>query len=157
MKKKYWDLASGIVLLAFSVALFIASGKVKTLGVSSIGSGFFPSVVAVLILLVSVGIIVGGIQKARGPDAKPAADADKPRMLAVLATFALMAAYALLIAPVGFLITTTVYIFVQIQLLSPNTHRKHLMFGIISVVSSTVIYFTFVKVFNLMLPAGLLG
>jgi hypothetical protein len=68
-----------------------------------------------------------------------------------------MALYALLITKVGFLITTTVYLFIQINILSPKQSRKHLMFAIISVVASVVIYYIFVKVFNLMLPAGILG
>lgn len=165
MKKKYWDLASGSVLLLFSAVLFIGAQQVKTLAVSSIGSGFFPSVVAVLLALTSVAIIIGGIAQARQPEpatgkAKAAAGKpaeDKPRVWGVIGTFALMAFYAILLPKLGFLITTTVYLFVQINILSPNESRKQVLFAIISVVTSVVIYFTFVKVFHLMLPAGILG
>jgi hypothetical protein len=170
VKKKYWDLASGSVLLLFSAVLFIGAQQVKTLAVSSIGSGFFPSVVAVLLALTSVMIIIGGIAQARQPepatgkakaaagnpaDGKPAED--KPRVWGVIGTFVLMAFYAILLPKLGFLITTTVYLFVQINILSPNESRKQVLFAIISVVSAVVIYFTFVKVFHLMLPAGILG
>lgn len=165
MKKKYWDLASGSFLLLFSVILFIGAQRVKTLAVSSIGSGFFPSVVAVLLAITSMVIIIGGLAQARKPDAASgkvkAADGkaaeDKPRVWGVIGTFALMAFYAILLPKLGFLITTTVYLFVQINILSPKESRKLFMFGIISVVTSVVIYYTFVKVFNLMLPAGILG
>jgi uncharacterized membrane protein YidH (DUF202 family) len=159
VKKKYWDLASGSVLLLFSAVLFIGAQRVKTLAVSSIGSGFFPSVVAVLLAITSVAIIIGGIVQARKPDAASGKEKaeDKPRVWGVIGTFALMAFYAILLPKLGFLITTTVYLFVQINILSPRESRKQFMFGIISVVTAVVIYYTFVKVFHLMLPAGILG
>ena len=165
MKKKYWDLVSGSLLLLFSAAVFIGAQSVKTLAVSSIGSGFFPSVVSVLLAITSIFIIIGGIAQARKPDkttdkekaagGKPAED--KPRVWGVIGTFALMAFYAVLLPKLGFLITTTVYLFVQINILSPRESRKQFLFGIISVVTSVVIYYTFVLVFHLMLPAGILG
>jgi hypothetical protein len=159
VKKKYWDLASGSVLLLFSAVLFIGAQRVKTLAVSSIGSGFFPSVVAMLLAITSIAIIIGGVAQARKSDStteKTKAE-DKPRVWGVIGTFALMAFYAILLPKLGFLITTTVYLFVQINILSPNESRKQILFGIISVVTSVVIYYTFVKVFHLMLPAGILG
>jgi len=142
--------------------VFIGAQHVKTLAVSSIGSGFFPSVVSVLLAITSIAIIAGGIVQARKPDGKTASPSkasveEKPRVWGVVGTFALMTLYALLITKVGFLVTTTVYLFIQINILSPKASRKQLMFAAISVVASVVIYYTFVKVFNLMLPAGILG
>lgn len=159
MKKKYWDLVSGSVLLVFSGVLFIGAQQVKTLAVSSIGSGFFPSVVAILLAITSVFIIIGGIAQAKKPDkaSDKAKAEEKPRVWGVIGTFALMAFYAILLPKLGFLITTTVYLFVQINILSPNESRKQFLFGIISVISAVSIYYLFVSVFHLMLPAGILG
>lgn len=162
MKKKYWDLASGIAFLVLSITVFIGAQHVKTLAVSSIGSGFFPSVVSVLLAITSIAIIAGGIVQARKPDPSPASKArasteEKPRVWGVIGTFALMAGYALLISKLGFLITTTLYLFVQMNILSPKQSRRQLMFAIIAVLAAVIIYYTFVKVFNLMLPAGILG
>lgn len=162
MKRKYWDLASGIAFLALSITVFIGAQNVKTLAVSSIGSGFFPSVVSVLLAITSIAIIAGGIVQARKPDpegaskAKSSADG-KPRIWGVIGTFALMAGYALFITKLGFLITTVLYLFAQMNILSPKQSKRQLMFAIIAVVASVIIYYTFVKVFNLMLPAGILG
>ena len=161
MKRKYWDLASGIAFLGLSIILFVGAQNVKTLDVSSFGSGFFPSVVAVLLAITSIVIIVGGVAKAKKLEPEPktaaAASDEKPRLWGVVGTFIVMAGYALLLSTLGFLTTTTLYLFIQINLLSPKDSRRQLMFAIISVVSSVVIYYTFVKVFNLMLPAGILG
>lgn len=157
MKKKYWDLASGIFLLVFSVALFIGAQNVKTLSISSVGSGTFPSFIAVLLAIVSVAIIVGGARKARGPDEKQKPVEGKPRMWAVVATFAIMASYALLMPKVGFIIMTTVYLFAQMYIMASKEHQRPVVFGIVSVVTSVSVYYLFVLVFNLMLPAGILG
>lgn len=157
MKKKYWDLASGIFLLGFSVALFIGAQNVKTLSISSVGSGTFPSFIAVLLAIVSIAIIAGGAKKARGPDEKQKPVEGKPRMWAVVATFAIMAAYALLMPILGFIIMTTVYLFAQMYIMAAKEHQRPIIFGIVSVVTSVSVYYLFVTVFSLMLPAGILG
>jgi putative tricarboxylic transport membrane protein len=77
--------------------------------------------------------------------------------MAVVGTFVLMAGYAALLPMVGFMITTAVYLFLQINILAENQHRKPVLFGIISVVTSVSVYYLFVMVFHLMLPAGILG
>lgn len=157
MKKKYWDLASGIFLLVFSVALFIGAQNVKTLSISSVGSGTFPSFIAVLLAIVSIAIIVGGAKKARSPDEKQKPVEGKPRMWAVVATFVIMALYAALMPKVGFIIMTAVYLFAQMYIMAAKEHQRPIVFGIVSVVTSVSVYYLFVLVFNLMLPAGILG
>lgn len=155
IKEKYWDFCSGIFLFVFSIVLFYGGMTVKTLEVSTFGSGFFPKVVAVILALTSLPIIAGGLQKARIADGKE--EKLNPRWWAVLATFGIMLAYAALIPKLGFIITTTVYLFLQMQILADGSKRKHVLFAVIAVSASVIIYFTFVKVFNLMLPAGILG
>ena len=157
MKKKYWDLASGIFLLVFSIVLFIGAQNVKTLSISSVGSGTFPSFISVLLAIVSVVIIVGGAKKAREPDEKQTQNNEKQRFWAVLATFGIMALYALLMPKVGFIITTIAYLFAQMYIMAAKEHQKPILFGIISIVTSVSVYYMFVKVFSLMLPAGILG
>jgi len=156
VKKKYWDLASGIVLFLFSIALFVGAMNVKTLEVSTFGSGFFPKIVAVMLALASAVVIFGGIKTAKAAE-KEAEDKGNPRWKAVLATFAIMVAYAALMPFAGFMITTAVYLFLQINILSENRHRRPVLFVVVSIVTSVGIYYLFVKAFNLMLPAGFLG
>ena len=156
MNRKYWDIASGLGVIALGVALISASTHIKSLDVSRFGSGFFPAIVAILFMILGLVIFVGGIKQARGPDQKVEKDG-KPRMWAVFATFVLMAAYATFLPSIGFLISTALYLFIQMLLLVPNDRRNFLAFGIISIVTSVVVYYTFVEVFQLMLPAGILG
>jgi len=155
MNRKYWDIASGLGVVALGIALLEASSHIRSLDVSRFGSGFFPAIVAILFMILGLVIFVGGVKQARGPDQKVEKDG-KPRMWAVFATFVLMAAYATFLPSVGFLITTTIYLFIQMLLLVPSDRRNLLLFGLISVVTSVVVYYAFVKVFQLMLPTGIL-
>jgi hypothetical protein len=157
MNRKYLDIVSGTAVLLLAAALYIGSTGIKSLDVSRFGSGFFPSIVAGLLAILGLVIVAGGIRQARGPDQKSADKDGKPRPWAVVATFVLMAAYAAFLPTLGFLVSTGVYLFVQMLLLVPSDKRNFGLFGIISVVTAVVVYYTFVKVFQLMLPAGILG
>ncbi len=164
VKAKYLDLASGIFLFMFSIALFIGAQNVKTLAVSSIGSGFFPSVVAVLLAATSIPIILGGIKEARKksePARKQEGEREKektrPRTWAVLATFAVMTAYAAVMPIAGFMISTAVYLFLQMNIMAVKERRRQGIFACTSVITAVAVYYLFVKVFHLMLPAGILG
>jgi len=156
LKEKYWDLCAGIFLFLFSIALFYGGMTVKTLEVSTFGSGFFPKILAVMLAVTSVPIIIGGAAKAKADDSGTAKSAPM-RWQGVLMTFVLMAAYAGLISTVGFMITTAVYLFLQMNILAAKHNRRLVLFAVVSVVSAVAINYTFVKVFNLMLPAGFLG
>jgi putative tricarboxylic transport membrane protein len=157
MNRKYWDLASGVGILALAFALYVGSTRVRTLDVSRFGSGFFPAVVAALLAVLGLVILADGIRQAWRPAAKAAAGDGKSRAWGVAATFGLMAAYAGLLPPVGFIIMTTAYLFLQMLILAPPDKRKILPFAVISALVSTIVYYTFVTVFHLMLPAGILG
>ena len=156
LKEKYWDLYAGIFLFLFSIVLFYGGMTVKTLEVSTFGSGFFPKIMAVLLAVTCVPIILGGADKAKADDSGAEHAAPK-RWQGVLMTFALMAAYAGLISTLGFMITTAVYLFLQMNILAGSHNRRLGLFAVVSVVSAVSINYTFVKVFNLMLPAGFLG
>ena len=161
VKERYGDLLAGSFIFLFSIALFAGAQNVKTLAVSRIGSGFFPSIVAVLMAIVSIPIIAGGIKTAKaGSKNKEAGDEakeNKPKLMAVLATFALMLGYAAALPPLGFPISTAVYLFLQMLILSAGQRRRFILFAAVSAASSVAIYYLFVLVFHLMLPAGILG
>ncbi len=157
LNRKYWDLVSGIFLLALAALLYAGSTRVQSIAVTTFGAGFFPAIVAGLLAVVSVPIIIAGLRKARGGAAADKAPEEKPRTWGVLATFGIMILYAALLPKVGFIIMTVLYLFAQMLILAPKSKHNYALVGVISVVSSVVIYYTFVKVFQLMLPAGILG
>ena len=74
-----------------------------------------------------------------------------------LLTIVLLAIYVVLFKPLGFILSTFIYLFFQITLLSTEKNRNLILFGIISVVAPVVIYALFVYVIKMPLPTGLLS
>ena len=67
--------------------------------------------------------------------------------------------YAALMKPVGFIITSIIYVFLQILILTPIKKRSRKVMGIAAVMAvtfSTVLYYVFTKYFMVLLPPGIL-
>lgn len=78
----------------------------------------------------------------------------------VLGTFILLFAYALVLRPVGYLLTTFIYLIIQIILLTEQKKiNKKLVVKalILSVVFSILSDYLFVKLLSVPLPSGILG
>ena len=114
--------------------------------------------------VLSAGLcLLGILQLVQGYKAKPdAADSDEQTngidYATVLKTLGLVAAYMALLQPVGFLITTVLYLYLQFIVLTPLEQKvNHLSYMVIALLSSVLIYATFRMGFDLMLPTGLLS
>lgn len=78
----------------------------------------------------------------------------------MLETLALIAVYIFCLEPVGFMLSTFVYLIVQMIVLADDSHRKKkdiVLFVIISAIVAVGVYMLFTRVFYLMLPRGILG
>jgi len=162
--KKYGDLVVGIFFLALSFFLYIMADALPPSILGGIGSDFFPKIMAIATCILSFFQIRSGFKtmRSRKPEEKEAAEEEeyKPEYLRVLATIALFTIYVFTLGPVGFLISSTLYLFLQIIVLSPKDKRSLrdiIIYAIISIVSCVVIYFVFRRGLNLMLPTGILG
>ena len=156
--KKYGDLAAGLLFLLLSVVIFAGASSLPPNLLGGVGSDFLPKILAIATCLLSLLEIRAGFRTMRTYDAakEPESKEEKPEYLRVLATIASFALYAFLLVPVGFLVSSVVYLFVQITILAPTGKRNLLLFAIIAVVTSVAVYFIFRYGLNVMLPAGIL-
>jgi len=73
-----------------------------------------------------------------------------------LKTIALVVAYMALLTPVGFLIMTALYLFIQFIVLTPAGRKPgYLAYAAIAVVTSVSVYMLFRYAFDMVLPVGL--
>lgn len=162
------DLFTSAFLIVFSIVMYVASNSIKKLTVSKIGADFAPKLVASAMLILSIFYLINSIKQLKKTGSEipvekdPAADEDtaekkKISPLSVLATIGLLILYIILLPMIGFLITTVIYLFLQMYLLADRSERKIPVFLVTSVVTSVSVYFIFKSVFHLMLPAGILG
>lgn len=160
-KENKKDLITGVVFLGISLGIFAASFSIKKLVVSFIGSSFVPQVTALLLAGLSVLLIIqslsdAGAGRTARADGVPHPDTGRKARFSTIATFVLLFCYLFFLESVGFLITTAVYLFAQFWVLSKKKPNL-LMYALIAVLSSVIIYYIFVKIFILMLPAGIFG
>ncbi|MDN4493489.1 tripartite tricarboxylate transporter TctB family protein [Ureibacillus aquaedulcis] len=165
-ENKSVDMISSIVLIAVSIILFIATFSFRAMTVSDIGPEFLPRIVAITLFILSISLFIkayvqkkkeGEIQIAEEIESVPQKESKKEIYLLVITTLILIVLYLIVLPSLGFLIATTVYLYIQIYLMAPADKRNHIKIGLVSVLSSTIIYFVFRNVFYLMLPSGILG
>lgn len=155
MSEKRRDIIGSIIFIIFGIFLFAVSFTVKTIIENDVGPAFMPKVVAVAIVIVSVSKLIIALRNnsASYTTEKKSTDDKMGSLLTILN----LGAYVILFEPLGFIISSIVYLILQMIILSDKVNFKPVKFAIISVASTVAIYFLFVYAFNLMLPEGLLG
>ncbi len=162
LTKKGKELSIGIFFVLLSVAAYIYSltfvNKVKT----DVGPAYIPQIISGLLCFLG---IIKVIQACRLPKeekkdssqpTKESATAKQYRRTGVL-TIASIGAYIFLFEPLGFIVDTMLYVFVQSTLFAPKKKETLWIRVGMSLVIPFALYFLFVYAFNLMLPAGILG
>ena len=72
-------------------------------------------------------------------------------------TILLLCIYVLAFQPVGFILDTIVFLFLEMLVLTPKEKRNLPLLGILSVATPFIIYTLFVYAINTPLPKGLFG
>ncbi|WP_434704403.1 tripartite tricarboxylate transporter TctB family protein [Pseudomonas sp. Z1-12] len=148
------ELIAGLAMLGAGIAYLILTMNLPRRG--TVDAAFVPWVLAVALCL------LGALQLwawRKLPD-KSAEPAEKPEAIdypTVIKSVALVLLYTALMEPVGFVITTVLYLYAQFIVLTPADEKvKHLRYALIAVVSSVLIFYIFRHGFDLLLPVGLL-
>ena len=156
--QKYRDVILGLCIIAFAVFYLIVGAqlvsKVKT--TMAVGPKFVPRLLGILMLLLGSGISLMGFRSAKKFDSSTVVINSKADTIAVLVTFALIIGYVALLKPLGFLISTILYLNLQMLALSKKESRKPLLFAGISIAFTFFVYYVFRYALDLMLPQGIL-
>lgn len=161
MFKRYKDVILGATVILLGVCLFIVSFSIKSIPLNLIKADFFPRLIAGLFILLGAILFVSAVKKSRtiSCETNKVPFYKNSGTISMLETLVLIAVYVLLMDSIGFVIMTFVYLMAQMYVLAPKEKRNKkniLLFLIISLISSLGIYLLFVRVFFLMLPAGIL-
>lgn len=77
---------------------------------------------------------------------------------AVVLSFVFLALYVALLEPLGFIISTLLYVFFGVLLLTPPYQKRNYIAAVlIAVVTAVLLDYVFVVLLNVLLPKGLLG
>ena len=160
------DLLTGIVAAAFSAFYLMQTSGIKVFGGATAGvtAQTVPRLWGVAMLVLSILLILRSILAMRKKS-----EQDEEESLGFLArlkerrevvcTFGLLILYAALMKPVGFIIMSIIYVYLQVWVLTPpekRTKKMHTIAGGLAVFFSVSLYFVFTKYLMVMLPPGIL-
>lgn len=159
--KKSKDLILGVIMLAFSGFYYFYATQIKTrpkLTPVYSNAQIIPKLLGILLAILSVFLIIQGIRRLKGKNsAEQKETAEKTDVAAVTLTFGVIIAYTLLLGSgLGFILSTIIYLFAQMLVLSPKEKRNYLLFAIIAVVFTLLVFVAFRIGLQQMLPRGLI-
>jgi len=155
MSEKRRDIIGSIVFLVFGIFLFAVSFTVRTIIENDVGPAFMPKVVAAAIMIVSISKLVIALKN--NNDDYTAIKKSSDDKMGSLLTILNLGAYVILFEPLGFIVSSILFLVLQMIILSDKVNLKPIKFIIVSISSTIAIYLLFVYTFNLMLPEGLLN
>jgi hypothetical protein len=160
------DLVTGIIAAAFSAFYLMQTAGIKIFGGATAGvtAQTIPRLWGGAMLVLSIILILRSIIAMRKRGEKSAEEqqgilAQLKERREVVYTFVLLILYAALMKPVGFIIMSILYVYLQVWVLTPPEKRTKKMHGIaggLAVFFSVSLYFVFTKYLMVMLPPGIL-
>ena len=158
--KKYGDFVVGIFYAILGLALIIGAKALPKSKVMEIGPDFMPTLVGVIILVLSIILLIETATrfKAQAAELDASGYKDTSDYKRVLGSLVSAIVYVNILKPIGFIISTLVYLFVQIYILAPDksrTKKDIISYAIIDVVFTIVVYLLFIYAFKIVLPAGI--
>ena len=154
------DGISGLVCLAISVILLTQTFGLPPAAIVPIGPAFYPRVVLLIVMLLSVILIVLDVRAMRTARAAAApapapSEAFSPNYRLVLATFIEFGLYILLLPPLGFRIATFLFVLsLQVTLEWPRSSKHWLLAIAVAAATSLICYLVFQNYLSLLLPRG---
>ena len=159
----YQTIVIGGIIIAFSVAMLINSSTIRIDKFSSSpvdNAAFLPRLIFGILIVVGIVMIVQGIQDIKKNRKKllegEALEKASRETLRSLGALCILLVYILCFKPVGFIISSILFLVGMMFYMTKKEDRKPIIFIIISVVMTLVVYFCFKKFLYIYLPAGIL-
>ena len=157
--RKYGDIVIGIFYAALGAVTIWLGQQLPKSRVMKIGPDFMPMVIGILILVLALMLLFSAVKNFKANAAKAEAmPADTSDYKRVLASLVLVVIYVNILAPIGFILSTLGYLFLQIVVLAPNDRRSSkniLIYAAIDVIFVFIVFFLFRYGFKIVLPAGI--
>ena len=155
--RKCRDLILGVFLLALGIFYTVYAQQIKTrpkLTPSYAGARVFPTLLGILLIILSVCMILQSIRKLKTDNPEEAQKMSKVDLFSILLTFAAMVIYIIILPYLGFMISTVIFLFAQITILAPKEKRNYLLFAIVAVVFTIIAFIAFRIGLSQLLPRG---
>lgn len=156
MKLKKDEFSCGITFLFAGLIYASQISKIQISKLSPINARFLPIIFVCGMLLLSVMELFLSFNPKGLETTMDGADVRKKDYFCVAFSLLLSLCYVLFLPSLGFVISSFLYLFVQMLLFAPQTQRKPIQLFFISAMASLIIYMVFRGALSLMLPNGIL-
>ncbi len=153
------EFITGILFLAVAAVYGSQIPGIKLTKISVVNSAMFPKFYTVALVILAVCQLYQAWQHTKSA---PAAGTDQAKeekktdFACVTITLGLSLVYVILLEPLGFLISSILYLEAQMITLCPKEKSRPLLFLAVSVIAAFATYYIFRNGLHLMLPAGIL-
>lgn len=163
------DKAIGIILILFSVFMYLHARKLPDFMYGTFGAGFFPKILFAMLAVSGVVLTVGQFVKERKAKKQRKVPEKEQFTWAkvscrfreilkdysfVIIGFVLFFCYVILLDYLGYTIATLVFMSMLMWILGPRNLKTIPIILIISVGMTFFIYFGFLKLLHVFLPSG---
>ena len=114
-------------------------------------TGFFPSILAVLLLLFSIALLIQSRRQAGGESYEQSIKSEG--WIRISITLAVMLGFALILEKLGFLLSTFTVMLLLLRVIEPQKWSRVIA---LALATSLISYFLFGRLLNIPLPAGVL-
>ena len=157
--KKYGDIIVGVFFMLLSAAMMVMAKMLPKSTVMDIGPDFMPMCIGVMTFVLAAALVLLNIKNMKIYVAQAEAEGpEKADYKKVLTSFIIILVYVFVLKSVGFIISTLVYLPVQMFILAPEERRGKkdvIQLLITDVLFTFVVFFLFRYGFKIVLPAGI--
>ena len=157
--KKYGDIVVSVFYVILAAAIIVMAMMLPKSAVMDIGPDFMPLVIGSVTLILAIWLLVLSVKNFKA-NAKLAemAEIEECDYKRVISSFIVILAYVMILKPIGFIISTILYLPIQMFILSPADERDGksiVKLTLITVIFTMVVFFLFRYGFKIILPAGI--
>ena len=153
-----------VALMTIPIAIFLIIVELDTPKANipqTVGPEAMPIAILVLLMINAVFLFLQSTSGKRASTSSAAIDPPAPppqpwlkKYRGILLVLLGLTIYGLILVPVGFILATSFLIIYEARVLQPGRWVRNVVLG---VGSSAFVYFIFIRLLNVMLPAGILG
>ena len=153
------DVVSGSLLFVLALWALYDTRKYDVSSISSYGNpAVVPRFVITIVLILAILILADGVKLLKQAGAEKVVEPKRSgkELLPIVFTVIILSAYILCLKQVGFVVSTIIYMSLQMYILSCFDRRKLWMYFLIAFVTTPLLYWMFRTFFNVLLPAGVI-
>ncbi|MBS4192335.1 tripartite tricarboxylate transporter TctB family protein [Bacillus sp. FJAT-49705] len=140
----------GLIMLVLATVFFITANSFKVSTQVDLGPSFFPKLVSIIIILLSITLIVTTASD-RKLNQTIGELFEKYELVKVGSVILLLIIYNLLLVSIGFILATILFMFVSLRLLNK---KKWSITIPVPILATGIIYYCFNTLLNVQLPSG---